>query len=620
VTVPKPTSTRSPRRALGVTARFLVVLVVLIPCLFAVALTGAHGLHQMGDTVHRLYGESVLTTEAVEDLDSRLNDALATTLSMLATDDSEQYRQLQVELLEKICPSVEATLANLSHTLLEEEHSEREALARMTDRWRQFYRLAASDRFIQTDEHQRSVVAGEAREILARAVALGRGIAHEEAEQARAASELALHRRDQSLVVMGAALIVALVLGVGVVIWLIRSVLTRTLAYSRFAARVAEGDDAPMEEPSGEDEIGQLGRVLQEMAARGRARRAYERTQFEFTETMQVTRDEAEAHGLLKRHLERTIEASEVTVLNRNNSADRLEAVTPLQSGASLRTGLDGAKPRSCLAVRQARTRQQTAGSPQLVACDVCKVCPNQTTCTPLLVGGEVIGSVLVSHERPLSDEESKRIHESVVQAAPVLANLRNLAIAEMRAATDALTGLPNKRAFADNLKQHVAQADRAHTSLAMLMLDLDHFKQVNDQLGHGRGDEVLASVGAALRATLRDSDFAARYGGEEFVVLLPGVDEEGARTVGEKIQSAFADIHLAELDRVVTTSIGVAMFGGHAGDPAALVRAADRALYTAKRNGRNRIETAEVPGPMGGGSEAVITHIDSKRPLSGVG
>ena len=132
---------------------------------------------------------------------------------------------------------------------------------------------------------------------------------------------------------------------------------------------------------------------------------------------------------------------------------------------------------------------------------------------------------MLVNKERPLVELERRRLRESVGQAAPVLANLRNLAIAELRAATDALTGLPNQRAVQDTLKRMVAQATRTMSPLAALLLDLDHFKQVNDLHGHDRGDEVLAAVGVALRNVVRDSDFVGRYGGEEFLVLLPATD-----------------------------------------------------------------------------------------------
>jgi GGDEF domain-containing protein len=113
-------------------------------------------------------------------------------------------------------------------------------------------------------------------------------------------------------------------------------------------------------------------------------------------------------------------------------------------------------------------------------------------------------------------------VRDSVVQAAPILATQRNLALAQLRAASDALTGLPNRRAADETLNRMVAHAGRAVSPLAGVLLDLDHFKQVNDLHGHELGDKALAAVGQILISTLRTSDFAARYGGEEFLVLLP--------------------------------------------------------------------------------------------------
>ena len=130
--------------------------------------------------------------------------------------------------------------------------------------------------------------------------------------------------------------------------------------------------------------------------------------------------------------------------------------------------------------------------------------CPGASSCVPLVVGGKVIGSVLLSRPTPYDEADEQRIRESVSQAAPVLANLRNLAIAEIRAATDGLTGLPNKRAVTDALKRMFAQAATERSPLALLMLDLDHFKQVNDQRGHAVGDQVLANVGAVMRGAMR--------------------------------------------------------------------------------------------------------------------
>jgi diguanylate cyclase (GGDEF)-like protein len=224
----------------------------------------------------------------------------------------------------------------------------------------------------------------------------------------------------------------------------------------------------------------------------------------------------------------------------------------------------------------------------------VCGPCPGDSTCVPLTVGGEVIGAVLLNHPVPYGEAEEQRIQESVGQAAPVLANLRNLAVAEIRAATDGLTGLPNKRAVTDAMKRMFAQASMTVSPLGLLLLDLDHFKQVNDQGGHPVGDQVLASVGAVLRSVLRARDFAGRNGGEEFAVLLPDTGVPAALEIAERVRAAVAEISVGGTDVSVTASIGVVGFPDHATSLDRLEWLADAALYLAKRQGRNRVELAD--------------------------
>lgn len=328
----------------------------------------------------------------------------------------------------------------------------------------------------------------------------------------------------------------------------------------------------------------------------GRARRAdksYRAGQEEFVEALQVTPNEGEAYHLLKRHLERSAEGSSVVVLNRNNSQDRLEATTPVEAGSKLAAGLEGAAPSSCLAVRLAKPHARDGSDDSLLRCEVCGDMPGRSTCVPSLVGGEVIGSVLLAYEAPLRGLEERRVTESVAQAAPVLANLRNLALAETRAATDALTGLPNHRAVEESMMRMVAQSGRTLSPLSVVLFDLDHFKTINDTFGHDRGDEVLAAVGDAVAASVRASDFVGRYGGEEFVMLLPDTAADGAVKVAEKLRAALASVTVPGVDRRVTASFGIALCPGDAADPESLRRRADRALYTAKSRGRNRIELA---------------------------
>jgi len=212
--------------------------------------------------------------------------------------------------------------------------------------------------------------------------------------------------------------------------------------------------------------------------------------------------------------------------------------------------------------------------------------------CEPLIVGGEIIGSVLVQRDN-LSIEEERYIRESVTYAAPVLANQRNLALAEHRALTDALTGLPNQRASHDTILQAAAHAGRTLNPLAAVLLDLDHFKQTNDLYGHDKGDEVLAAVGATLATALRAGDFAGRFGGEEFLLLLPGTGSGEAVGVAERLRAALSALAVPGVDQQITASFGIAILPDHALDAATLLRRADAALYAAKAAGRDRVHVA---------------------------
>jgi diguanylate cyclase (GGDEF)-like protein len=315
-----------------------------------------------------------------------------------------------------------------------------------------------------------------------------------------------------------------------------------------------------------------------------------------FREAMQIARTEDEAYSVLKRHLDTWLPGADAVVLNRNDSVDELEPRTPLPEGSPLRQTLPRAEPDGCLAIRAHAVHTRDQGDEPLLRCEVCGVLDGPTTCVPSLVGGEVIGAVLVDHTRPLRRDEQAELEESVSEAAPVIGNLRNLTIAEMRAVTDALTGLANNRAVQETAERMVAQASRTVSLLAAVLFDLDHFKQINDTYGHEKGDEVLAAVGGALAHDVRDSDFVGRYGGEEFLALLPDTDQQGALVLAEKLRQAIASVRVPGLDGRLSASFGVAVLPDHAGEVSQLLRCADRALYVAKANGRDRVEVFEAP------------------------
>ncbi|MGH9485774.1 MAG: GGDEF domain-containing protein, partial [Terriglobales bacterium] len=179
-------------------------------------------------------------------------------------------------------------------------------------------------------------------------------------------------------------------------------------------------------------------------------------------------------------------------------------------------------------------------------------------------------------------------------------ARLRNQL--EQQARTDVLTGLLNRRALELNAQRELAASRREHTPLAVLAMDLDHFKSLNDTYGHAAGDYALAAAARLLSQCLRNSDHLARLGGEEFVAILPARDAERAAIVAERLRSRLQQLRV-DYDGhalALTVSIGIATAGPGDNWPGLLQRA-DVALYEAKRAGRNCIRAAAPAQPQPG-------------------
>ncbi|SMB92472.1 GGDEF domain-containing response regulator [Deinococcus hopiensis] len=207
----------------------------------------------------------------------------------------------------------------------------------------------------------------------------------------------------------------------------------------------------------------------------------------------------------------------------------------------------------------------------------------------PLRVGERAVGVVLV--DTTFSPQTDLHLLELfATQAAVAIENARLYSLATV----DDLTGLANKRAWLGRLAETMHLAARHDFPVSVLVLDIDHFKRVNDSYGHLAGDRLLAELGGVLAGGLRRSDVAGRYGGEELVVLLPHTDAAGAGVIAERLRLAVSGLRVPweEAGLQVTVSIGVATRRGEEVGPDLLARA-DAALYAAKRAGRNRVVQA---------------------------
>lgn len=217
----------------------------------------------------------------------------------------------------------------------------------------------------------------------------------------------------------------------------------------------------------------------------------------------------------------------------------------------------------------------------------------------PLFAEGRSIGAVVVQHagNSPRMDRRAvATLGQFAAHASLALRNSWLLQEIQKMAATDALTGIANRRTFEEDLERELSRARRNGDQVTLVMLDIDNFKRLNDTHGHQVGDAVLQVTGAALEESCRDFDTPARYGGEEFAVILPSCSPRESLVAGERLRAAIAD---ADLPVAVTASAGVATFPVHASDPHGLIKAADEALYESKRSGRDRVtRSRRSPAP----------------------
>jgi diguanylate cyclase (GGDEF)-like protein len=265
------------------------------------------------------------------------------------------------------------------------------------------------------------------------------------------------------------------------------------------------------------------------------------------------------------------------------NLANRAKGAVRHLDEEPLRTALAAMRPMVLKLADEASPGLEGGGHPQHVLV------------VPMQRSGQLMGAMelYLNAFREPTDDEADLLTGVASQGAIAIRHAQLFQAQEENALTDELTKLPNRRALAQSFLKEMHRARRYQKSIAFLMIDLDHFKQVNDTFGHLNGDAVLHDLAKILEASARESDVCARYGGEEFGIILHETTEQGARTLAERIRAKVAASTFPG-DLKLTISIGVAATA----EPAlftSLMECADQALYAAKQGGRNQVRVADM-------------------------
>jgi diguanylate cyclase (GGDEF)-like protein/PAS domain S-box-containing protein len=260
-----------------------------------------------------------------------------------------------------------------------------------------------------------------------------------------------------------------------------------------------------------------------------------------------------------------------------------------------------------CWALRRGRPHLVDDSHPGVLCGHITGKQAGQYLCVPMMAHGEALGILHLNHTVPELDQQ--RLTERIfskhnIQLATAIADQIALALADLKlreklrqqAIRDILTGVFNRRYMEETLDRELRRAERNKSSLGVIMLDIDHFKEYNDFFGHAGGDALLHELGGMLKKSIRGADIVSRYGGEEFVIMLPDTTLEITRERAEELRQAAKDLQVYYLDKPLgktALSLGVAAFPEHGRTIEEILKSVDAALYRAKKEGRDRVVVA---------------------------
>lgn len=311
---------------------------------------------------------------------------------------------------------------------------------------------------------------------------------------------------------------------------------------------------------------------------------------------LQACRTPQEAYGVLTRTIPKLLPGVAGAVGIISNSRNLVETVFTWGNAGGFDQEFE---PDECWGLRRGRMHLVADASGCDPVCTHFEAPPSSYLCLPMVVHGETLGvlSLLPENANGFGETERRAAKAVAEQVSLALANLRLQEALRAQSLRDPLTGLFNRRYLEASLEREISRARRAGGPLAVVMIDVDHFKRFNDTHGHEAGDCILAAFGKLATRSLREEDIPCRYGGEEFCLVLPGADLKIAHSRVEEIREAVKNLHVSSRHQQlgpITVSAGVAVFPDNGDVGEAVVRAADTALYRAKRAGRDRVSIAD--------------------------
>ncbi len=264
---------------------------------------------------------------------------------------------------------------------------------------------------------------------------------------------------------------------------------------------------------------------------------------------------------------------------------------------------------KDCWALRRGRGNISLASDPRVACAHIGPPSPQYAMCLPLMAQGETLGVLYLdtgvnvegnvrSAPKPLTESQERTLKTLAEHLALAAANLNMRETLRIQSIRDPLTGLFNRRYMEESLERELRRSIRKESPLAVMMVDIDHFKRTNDLFGHEAGDAVLREMAKLFQMQLRGEDIASRYGGEEFLLILPETGTEAALECAERLLRATAGLQLQHYGETLdgfSISIGLSCYPQNGVRVDVLMRAADAALYQAKDQGRNRVITAET-------------------------